>query len=523
MMNLNRIRLLFVLLISVIVVHTGEAQFDAVKKKLFSKGTLKKGGSAMSGMGLAAPLEDLVIDRPYRVFGSEPSWMLSKDGSFDRYYFNLLTDLVIGEYDINPKTGVSRNPNALKLYKEVKKKDKGKKADLSIVDRANQYNSAINVHILVTFYGDYGEEGYAQTYYDLLLSDAAIQKNIMDSLAKEVDYISTTYGISESRIGLLLDFKNIPPSDYGAFIKFVSFLSENFKSIGMKLPPITSSVKGRIPRTTLHELNDYVNYFIVEAHGYEELLNPSEVARLIELIDNRFIIEKTFKYYADTVLKPKIILELPYYGTSWEYTNDGTYVIKPDNSHPPLDLVYKTVGKSGKVNYTEGDTTLAFFRTDKGGTVAYLFDDFKTFDRKYKWLDSMGCKGIGIWALGYCSANDEESKNLWAAIGKNFGTVKTGMGWIIAAFLTLFLPLGFFYSVVSSWEVRNAVAKHRKYFFNFLLAFVFVVFIFLFCANIIPRTTVGLMIGMAIMLGFYIYMRVKKYLATVKKYQKMAQ
>ena len=505
--------------------NESNAQFDAIKKKLFSKGTLKKSGNQLSNMGTEAPLEDLVIEKPRRVFGTEPSWLLTKDGSFDRYYFNLLTDLVIGEYDVNPETGDARNPNALKLYKDVKKKDKTKKEDLTILERANYLNPSINVHLLVSYYGDYGKEGYQQTYYDKLLADASVQKNLIDSLRKEVDFISSKYKIGENRIGIILDFKNIPPNDYGAFIKFVALFSDYFKSAGLKLPPITAKNINRIPRNVLHELNDYSNFFIVEAHGFEEMLSENEVSRLFNYLDNRFLIERTFKYYADTILKPKVILELPYYGTTWEFIGDGKYSIRPDNAHPPLDIVYKDIGKSGKVNYTINDTTMAFFRTEKQGqaTNAYLFDDYKTFDRKYQWLDSLGCQGIGIWCIGYCSANEAASKQLWAAIGKNYGTIRSGTGWVIAGYLSMFLPLGFILAILSSWEVRNAVAKYNKYFYRFLFAFFFALFIFLFCTNIIPRNSVGLFIGLTIMVGFFIYMKVKSYLSKVKKYQKYAE
>lgn len=515
--------LLFCLIVNNI--PQANAQFDALRKKVFSKGTLKKSGNHLSNMALDAPLSDLVIEKPYRVFGTEPSWLITKDGSFDRYYFNLLTDLVVGEYDINPETGDARNPNALKLYKEVKKKDKSKKEELTIIERANYLNSSINIHILVTYYGDYGKEGYQQTYYDKLLADASIQKNVIDSLRKEVDFINSNYKISESRIGILLDFKNIPPSDYSAFVKFVSVFSDHFKSIGIKLPPITAKSVGRIPKNVLHELNDYANFFIVEAHGFEELLNEHEVNRLFNNLDNRFLIERTFKYYADSILKPKVILELPYYGTTWEFIGNEQFAIRPDNAHPPLDIVYKDVGKSGKVSYNPIDTTMAFFRTEKQGqaTNAYLFDDYKTLNRKYKWIDSLGCNGFGIWCLGYCSANEEASNKLWAAIGINYGTVKTGLGWLIAGFLTMFLPIGFIYALINSWEVRNAVAKHRKYLFRFLFAFIGALIIFFFCTNIIPRTTVGIFIGMSIVIGFFVYMKVKSYMSKVKKYQKYAQ
>ncbi|MBK8723536.1 MAG: hypothetical protein IPL95_15125, partial [Saprospiraceae bacterium] len=230
---------------------------------------------------------------------------------------------------------------------------------------------------------------------------------MIDSLRKEVDFISSKYKIGESRIGIILDFKNIPPNDYGAFIKFVALFSDYFKSVGLKLPPITAKNINRIPRNVLHELNDYSNFFIVEAHGFEEMLSENEVSRLFNYLDNRFLIERTFKYYADTILKPKVILELPYYGTTWEFIVGDKFSIRPDNVHPPLDIVYRDIGKSGKVNYTINDTTMAFFRTEKQGqaTNAYLFDDYKTFDRKYQWLDSLGCQGIGIWCIGYCSAN----------------------------------------------------------------------------------------------------------------------
>jgi hypothetical protein len=85
-----------------------QSTVEFLMKRFGRKSKIKKIGKKLYGNGEKPPLGNYQIEKGIEVIGYEPSWLL-KEEEFKNYYFNLLTGLVVGEYDINPKDGLPRN------------------------------------------------------------------------------------------------------------------------------------------------------------------------------------------------------------------------------------------------------------------------------------------------------------------------------------------------------------------------------------------------------------------------------
>ncbi len=77
-------------------------------------------------------------------------------GYYTEHYFNLISTLVVGEYDINPQTGYPRNGEAFQAHINKKVRDKRQKANVNIIESANFINSRLDYLIHLTYSDDFG-------------------------------------------------------------------------------------------------------------------------------------------------------------------------------------------------------------------------------------------------------------------------------------------------------------------------------------------------------------------------------
>lgn len=477
-------------------------------------------------MGRLAPLEDMAVRSDYEVIGFEPSWMI-KNGNFEDYYFNLLSTLVIGEYDINPTTGAARNQESFRLHLEKKIRNKDAKKELNIIETADFINPKMSFLLQLTYYGDYGRESRQRVYVPQLIKDVEVHQSLTDSLKNYFLELSNNHLIDNDRSGILLDFQidvNYYNEDFVDFVKYLrNELGEDHK-IYMKIPAKVRK-DALIPFNVIQNLEPYIDRFIVQGYGFEKYTKPEEYSPLVIMDPNSsYSIDGTLRNYMipgyERVIQNKFIVELPYYGVKFRKDFNKNYLLDEGSPYITIDDFNRNVkGRSGSLKYNENQT-MAYFV--EGDSLAYLVEDSISLVTKYFYLtDSLGMNGFALNAIGYYTDQKRRGEG-WAAIADNFGEKREKLGWVIAYYLTAFIPIGFVFSLLRYWEVRNALAKFGTYWNRFRLFFLLFVLIFLVCSGILPRYIL-VIVGLIIMAFFIAYIMIKKILMRSKRYTNLVK
>lgn len=571
------------------VVPTQEAEasrlWDFFYKRYFKRNKLKKWAPRL--IPGETPLENLSISGGYEVIGYEPSWMLSKQNFGERvYYYNLMTTLVTGEYDINPLNGLPRDPSAIDVTYDVQARGDITKEFNNIYQSADILNPKIQFLLQLTFNNDLGSptKKYRHESNVFGSNSAELHNTVFDVLGKHYDRLRTVEKIDVNRTGVLVNIDFLDPGlDKTYFKDFLVGLREKHPDhiIYLNLPPFLGD--GSIyPSEFIKELleEEIVDKFVLKAYGFETISKKStpsvrfdkttdysvegtlrkytdfkgslyaedteddEEGEEDEAIDEDSVDAEAFdEVYAEEQdhinflieeFYSKLVVEFPYFGTVWERPNQyEEWRLSKSNPYISIESFHsnRILGKSAAAKVSPD--TFSLFHID--GNKLYYGDDSLTMGRKIEYLlDSLNIKGIGLNAVGYSmkeivrkyrfqgSAGGPKSKALiWKAFANN-GSIMTKkeqkFGWIIAYCIVAFLPIGMMYSVLNYWEVRNALAKHRKYYTRFKLFFFLFVFIFLVVADILPRDTIGLILGLIIIGCLLLYILLKKVIIRSKKY-----
>lgn len=495
---------------------------DRVSQRFLKKNRVKKYGKRLVNMGKDADLIDMAVRQEFEVIGFEPSWMIEK-GAFDEHYFNLLNTLIVGEYDINPSTGDTRNRSSYRAQFEKKRRDKTAKKEFNIIQKADYHNPRINILMQLTYYGDYGRPSQQREYANLLLREGDVRKTLKDSIQEYLLELNEVYGLQSGRTGIVLDLQ-LENSFYNDdFIDFISYLRFELGDEHLIYLKIPSKVRNDalIPFQIISTLEPFVDRFIVKGYGFEEF---SRELSPLTVFDNQstYSVDGTIASYLlpgfEDIIQNKFIVELPWYGVIFKKDQYGNDILQDGSPYITIDDFNKNIkGRSGSLSY-ENDKTTAFY-VDKETQTTYMIEDSTSLVSKYIYLvDSLGMNGFAINALGYYSeaVNNRREEN-WAGIADNFGEKREKIGWVIAYYLAAFLPIGFVYSVVRYWQVRNALAKFTKYWNRFRMFFILSLLIFMICLGFMPRYIL-VIVGLIIMGAFFIYIMVKKVLMRSKKY-----
>lgn len=497
-----------------------QSVFDRFSKRYLKKNRVKKLGKRLSRTS-KTPLENMGIRDGYEVIGFEPSWEIRK-GSFENHYFNLLTTLVVGEYDINPNTGFARNREAFRLHLEKKVRDKTAKTELNILEKADYHNARIDILLQLTYYGDFGSKANQRAYLKNLMKDQQVQQTLSDSLNGYFLEIDENYNLTNDRTGILVDFQ-IENSNYNDdFVDFIKYLRTELGEQHLIYLKIPSKVRKNalVPFEVIQSLEPYVDRFIVQGYGFEKYTSTYSPLAIIDSTST-YSIDGTLKNYLlpgyEEVIKEKFIFELPYYGVIFKKDYQGQYGLKDGSPYITIDNFNNDVkGKSGTLKYMN-DNTVAYF--EEGDSMIYLVEDSLSLVSKFSYVaDTLDLPGFAINALGYYSDPKERRAENWAVIADTFGEEREKLGWVIAMYLTAFLPIGFLYSIMKYWEVRNALAKFTNYWTRFRLFFLLFVLIFFVCTGIGGARVLLLILGLIIMAAFFLYIMVKKLMMRSKKY-----
>ncbi len=498
----------------------GQTVVQRISKRFFKKNKVKRTGKRLVGMGKAAPLDEMALDSDIEVIGFEPSWMIA-NGAWEDHYFNLLSTLVLGEYDINPTTGNTRSLSNFRVHLEKELRDKDAKQPLNIIETADYHNPKIKFLLQVTYYGDYGIEARQRGYIRNLITDPEVHQTFKDSIQAYLTELTEVYGLSEDRTGILIDFQIDKSFFNDDFVDFMEYLRTELGDdhlIYLKIPAKYRK-DALISASTVLEMDAYVDKFIVQGYGFEKYSRDYASAVSIDK-NTSYSINGTLMFYRlpgyEDIVDEKFIVELPYFGVVFKKDRNGNYYLREGSPYITIDNFNSDVkGKSGELKY-ENDNMVAYF--NEGDSLIYVVEDSTSMVSKYHYLtDTLGLGGFAINAMGYWVRPEERRAESWAGIADEFGDRREKLGWVIAYYLTAFIPIGFVFSILRYWEVRNTLAKFSKYWNRFLIFFLLSFVIFMICRGWIDRIAL-VILGLIIMAVFIIYIFIKKAIMRSKKY-----
>lgn len=395
---------------------------------------------------------DSQIKEGYKVIGYEPSWLI-RDSLYLTYPFQLLSDLVIGEYDVNPESGFPRSDSAHVAFR-----------DKDIVQLAAAVNSQLNVLLAVTDYGDYS------LYRREFLTEAS-KKNLLNTLDGLLGEINLYMGHSDGRekVGVLMDFPTVPWNLRREYLEFLRRLKKtlNDEEMGKScllyvvLPAddIDQMYTDSIFTMRMREVSDA---FIVRMHSFTDSMGPGLKGPMLPMkMDGHISVDSSVRYYTGPARIPasELILEFPYYGRFAVGPNS----LSPQRPLVPMAEIFNSVDAPTKMD------TLSFCYRKEVDTTTYYFEDTLSLDLKYDWLQQEGLGGIGLYGLGYGTGMDdtEMEARMWQVVAEHFAEPAPRMLFPALSYLLFFICIGVVSSVVWHWQVRYALRETKKSFWYY--------------------------------------------------------
>ena len=485
--------------------------------KKLAKGLKGKTGAPNSLDGYA--LRDGVI-----VLGEEPSFLAEKC-ECEKYPYNLLSDLVVGEYDLNPLSGAPRSAKALWMHHTAKRLVGNEQ--VSIIEKARAENPRIRILLNIVAYGDFGPEDPNERakYYRQFFSSAECQKTVCDSLERIFQVWSNEpYLLDAESTGIVLDFQLLPKWEGREedIKKFVRYLHDYFVSRENGQPLLYLKLPYYIEHETplfskLEDLNNVVDLYILQGNWFPELFYNNGHAGLEDTAQN--LIRHSLAYYVDSARmvhadRSKMIVQYPLYGLSFQQPPGSP---GPElNKSQPLVPYFAIRSKKGlKESYTPAGFTKAQDPPEMQNAQTYYYLDSVSYGRQYQWIGTEQLAGAGFYGLGYMKG---AQMPVWGAVAAAYGYKPLGMGWAVAGFMFLLAFFGFPYSVYKYWETRNILAKYTKYLlWSGLVALLFLL-IALIAVDIIPKTKAGATFVFVVLGFFVLVILLRKYIAQLNRY-----
>ncbi len=469
-------------------------------------------------------LEDQALYSGNYVIAYEPYFLIEKQHfGKSSFHFHLLTDLVIGDYDIDPQTGKPRYEQAFKVHQTAK--TIGQEENILQVSRKS--NAKLRMLLNVSMHNDFGvsyENDNATLNF--FSNKNAQQDTLINRLKKTFIVWEKKYDILREESGVVLDFQNFTGNRSRVLNNLMDFIKRIEETVGLvylKLPAYSEKQSFFNNEEFLFFLKQHVDLFILKAYDFTKL-EQFGVKKCIPPV-NMFEVERWLKFYSenDSLIEAKnILIEFPNYAIAYD---ESEVEDLPPLRYVPIGMAYKKIAKSKK-SYVDSLHRSYLIIEDAENRCTYCVEDSLTLAMKYQWvLNDRKCAGIGTMGLSYIFEGNatKQLNKWWWAKARTLARPTAPLGWSIASMLFLFICLGYIVAIAQHWQVRNILAKYQNRLTSFGLRFALFFFFFLLCADIIPRNFIGLLIIGAI-LGIFILMRiVKRYLAKVRRYGKYAQ
>jgi|GEM_PF-3364271 len=513
-------RKIYIYLFSIVCLNILAAGRAEAQSNLLNRGVFKKLAKWLGSIDNESDdPADYVLLPQYTIIADEPAWLLRR-GSYEDFYYNLLTQSVIGNYDLNLLTGEPRNPEDIRwLTSEHELKESG--------DSVNVYEYITkkkekNIFLQVSCYGDAGG-GYTNylMYYAFLKNENSIQDTLYDRLKKIRKDITHKYQIEISRLGLILDLQNIPSQlidkdNIQAFCDFIKNLkrevlpANEHSLLGIKLPVIHGQNSWYYSdKKVIDCISKNADLVIYKNYSYD----PEEIQLdyLQSFVKNNY---KQLQSDVDSLKKmsippSKLIIEFAYLGLNMK-ADPATGDMIPDEAEPVLSYGRMQDIIGNRTPGDQPDSSCTIYRLP-GSTGEYFFDSKNIRLFKYEQLKKMGINGISLYGIGYIKGK-KYNDLYWKAVAEAFGRVPDKLFWYFFGTLFGFLSFGFPYSVFKFWQVRNILARYKKYILPALGGWAVTSFGFLFCLDIIPRSTTGVYLGIGILVILTVMILARIYL-----------
>jgi spore germination protein len=464
-----------------------ELGYRGILKKQFDDYVYYKDSSVYNNNG------SLGLDQNITVFGWHPYWL---GNTHQSYNFDLLSIVSYFSYDLNPKTGESKNSYALDKWMESDlvetAHEKNTKVLLTVSNHGGSNNSIfLSSNSVKSKKGNTEED----------ISTQERQQTLIDSLLFYVE--------KKGADGVDINFENIPAKYKLEFTHFVKNISTQFKAKN-KDYIIVLTVEPKVSKAyDIPELVEYVNLVVIMGYETHNASTSSKngAGPLSPLYDLKNSVEQ---YVEAGVNKSLLVLALPHYGTVWkgdEFIDYKTYS-EIRNEYDGSTLNRDDIDHT--VNYTVGDT------------ITVWWDDSVSLKHKYDWIIEEKIGGMGIWALGY----DNGYNDIWEAIDEKFTGVKLPSGKMTKSlsllrtmrkyrnlmvvgcvFLIMFIVLGFTISFWD-WRVRQAFFEAKTFRLIYIISGFIILMVLLINAQWLDIrwvvSMIGILLGLLLM-GLVVY------------------
>lgn len=492
-------------------------------KSIFNKGKLKKGAKGLAGMkDEAGDPGQYILYGNYKVFTSEPIWLLHKN-SHEKFYYNLITNSIIGTYDVNLQSGFARNKEELDWIKNMHVSlETGD--SVNIFDYTVHRNPDIDMFLQVASYGDTGGGWLpAAAFYNFISNVNSVQDTLFESIFTIKRDLINKYKLNASQVGIILDIQNIPSNlnDEHFAEQFVDFVVE----LKRRIVPRGEGAKFGIKLPIIHDEN---NFYYQNGAMFRKLISYADF-----LIYKNYVLDfdelnaETYQWFIrenykllnsdiDSLNKmgvpsEKLIVEFAYVGLhAKKDAMTGKLIPQPDKPLIAYDQMARLAGKNFVRQAADmSDSSMTVY--EMKNSEQFQFNSEHILFQKYNLLKSKKIRGISIYGIGY--NNLETRQQYWKSIADAFGRIPDKLIWYFFGTFFGFLSFGFPYSVVRHWQVRNVLARFKKHLLPALGGWFIVVFASLLCFNIIPRTSTGVFIGVGILAFFVLVIILRKYLS----------
>ncbi|MEM7657308.1 MAG: hypothetical protein AAF399_14330, partial [Bacteroidota bacterium] len=256
--------------------------------------------------GSETPIDEQTVRSNLWVIGTEPTWLLEEGGN-RTYPYNLLTHLVVGEYDVHPLTANPRDQEAAS----------GWLVNSSIYDTARSRNEELNILINVSCYGDFGPPAQRSGFYLDFLSSKRMHNQLIESLRSY--YWAESGPIID---GLVIDFQQIPPQNGKEFMNLLREMKEGLGiPLWLRLPSIREGVHV-YQEDLLEKISEteegLLEGFLLKGYGYHQL-NALSSTSLIGESEGEGIAAAIayFEHGGKGIPREKMVIDLANIGVAW--------------------------------------------------------------------------------------------------------------------------------------------------------------------------------------------------------------
>lgn len=318
------------------------------------------------------------------VFGFHPYWM---GASYKGYNYDLLSAISYFSFELNPSNGKFRSTHHWK--------------DTKVIDSAKAHHCKIYFTV----------SNFTQRNNVRFLSNEKAKEEAINGILEQLK-------LREAN-GVVIDFENIPKKVKSEYIQFIQDLSEALlaegKTVSITLPAVDDAGVFDVDL-----LSNSVEYFLLM--GYDYFGAWSKIAGPVAPLHSDPLwgslnVENSIKNYLNKKIAPnKLILVVPYYGSSWKVKQAKL----PSQKIKFVDhLLYREVMDKYPMSASmDSISQSAYFNISSSNHHHQVwFDNVESLSLKYDLVNKMDIGGAGIWALGY----DNGYTELWSLLDQKFG------------------------------------------------------------------------------------------------------